>query len=344
MNREPENAVWRDLTDPRRAEYLDDLEEGLKDPEFDNVQIPEKFGPVKEIIDDHKIKRYAFEMDDYLPWAMCNKENPFGKKRIAHATLITNDIVQLFTLAYKGSQVIGLHTELEMWFKHPAEIDEVVELEGAYTESYVKRGQGYVVLDAKVTGNGGKEIVKYRGVEILKTCPGKVAGRAAAQPEKRVTGEIPDGSVHIDVITPDTRKGDVVGPLKKTITAEQAAVFSRTGEFVVNIHNNLERAREGNLRIPIVQGAQLFCTFGELMTKIFGPAFFENGWIKAKFISPVKVFEPFEAEGIVTEIKETEDGSRYYGLDIWVRRSSDQRLAVVGWAGCTVPSEGRVDC
>ena len=44
MNREPENAVWRDLTDPRRAEYLDNLEEGLKEPEFDNVQIPEKFG------------------------------------------------------------------------------------------------------------------------------------------------------------------------------------------------------------------------------------------------------------------------------------------------------------
>lgn len=168
--------VWRDLTDPRRAEFVIDLEDGLKEPEFDNVKIPEFFGPVKEKIDDYKVKRYAFELDDYLPWAMQEGGNPFGDRRIAQAALLTNDIVQLFTLAYRGSKVIGLHTEAQLWFDNPAMLDEIVELKGAYTEAYEKRGQGYVVLEAKVKGEDGRSIVRYRGVEILKTNPGKIAG------------------------------------------------------------------------------------------------------------------------------------------------------------------------
>ena len=48
--------VWRDISDPRRAQTVDDLEAGLKSPDFENLSIPETFGPVKEIIDDHKIK------------------------------------------------------------------------------------------------------------------------------------------------------------------------------------------------------------------------------------------------------------------------------------------------
>ena len=327
--------VWRDITDPRRAEAIDDLEENLKEPEFDNVIIPEQFGPVKEIIDDHKIKRFAFEINDYLTWAMQEGENPFGNSRIAHAALLTNDIVQLFTLAYKGSRVIGLHTEVQMWFEHPARINEVVELKGGYTDAFIKRGQGHVVLEAEVQGEDGRTIVKYRGVEILKTSPGKVAGRATAHPDKKVTGEIPEHAAVIAQIAVDAAVGNVLAPLSKEITAEQAAVFSRVGEFVSNIHNNLAKAREGKLRIPIVQGAQLFCTFGELLTNIFGSAFFTNGWIRTKFVAPVKVFEPFETTGIITEIKTLENGKTYYGMDIWIRRSSDQRLAVIGWAGCT---------
>ena len=67
--------IWRDITDPRRAEYVDDLEAGLKEPEFENLQIPEHLGPVQEKIDDHKIKRYAFEIDEYNPWFL--EKSPF---------------------------------------------------------------------------------------------------------------------------------------------------------------------------------------------------------------------------------------------------------------------------
>lgn len=73
--------IWRDITDPRRAEYVDDLEAGLKEPEFENLQIPEHLGPVQEKIDDHKIKRYAFEIDEYNPWFL--EKAPFMTVRVS---------------------------------------------------------------------------------------------------------------------------------------------------------------------------------------------------------------------------------------------------------------------
>ncbi len=335
-NSQEKQEVWRDITDPRRAEWVDDLEAGLKEPEFENLEIPEHLGPVKEIIDDHKIKRYAFELDDYLPWSMQEGVSPFDGKRIGQAGILTNDIVQLFTLKYKGSKVIGLHTEAQLWFDNPVYENEIVTLEGDYTDSYIKRGQGYVVLEAGAKGADGRSIVRYRGVEILKTIPGNVAGRASATPEKKVTGEIPENPHYIENVKDGVQVGDVLKPLKKTITAEQAAVFSRVGEFVTNIHNNLETARKGNLRIPIVQGAQFFCTLTELLTRTFGEDLFHEGWVRAKFVSPIKVFEPFETSGIVTDIEELPDGRKKVSMDVWVRRSSDGRLSAAGWASCII--------
>ena len=89
-NSQEKQEVWRDITDPRRAEWVDDLEAGLKEPEFENLEIPEHLGPVKEIIDDHKIKRYAFELDDYLPWSMQEGVSPFDGKRIGQAGILTS--------------------------------------------------------------------------------------------------------------------------------------------------------------------------------------------------------------------------------------------------------------
>ena len=39
--------VWRDISDPRRAQTVDDLEAGLKSPDFENLSIPETFGTRK---------------------------------------------------------------------------------------------------------------------------------------------------------------------------------------------------------------------------------------------------------------------------------------------------------
>lgn len=328
-------SIWRDITDPRRAETVDDLEADLKEPEFENLEIPERLGPVQEVLDDHKIKRYAFEIDDYNPWSM--EGSPFfNGERVGHAGLLVNDLLQMFTTVYRASHVIGLHTEEQIWFENPARMGEVLTLEGVYNEAYVLRGQGYVVMDADVKGEDGRTIIRHRGVEILKTVPGDISGRASATPEKKVTGEIAADARFLKNVVDDVKVGDAVVPMQKTITAEQAAVYSRVGEFVTNIHNNLEMARKGNLRIPIVQGAQMFCTMTQVLTEFFGKDFFTSGWLRTKFVSSVKVFEPYEIGGVVTDVEQLDGGKKKVSLEMWIRRSSDNRMAVVGWASCIV--------
>lgn len=332
---DPNPRPWRDLTDPRRAGAADSLEEGLKEPEFENLDIPEYLGSVRVVVDDHKIKRYAFTQDDHSPWHLA--ESPFGGQRVGHAALLGNDLVQLFTLVYAASQVVGYHTEEQMWFDSPATLDEVVTLSGTYTEAYRRRGEGYVVMEAAATGEDGRSIVRHRGVEILKTDPGAIGGRGSAAPERRVTGEVAKDARTVTTLGPGVRPGDVLAPLHKTVTAEQAAVFSRVGEYVRNIHNDIGTARAGGLRVPIVQGQQQFGVLAQLLTLRAGPSFLGSGWLRVKFLAPLEVFEPFTSTGVVTAVTPVDGGLRV-DLEVWVRRDADNRLLTAGWAAVTVPA------
>lgn len=323
---------WRDLTDPRRAVKVHELEEGLKEPVFENLEIPEALGPVTITVDDHKIKRFSFTQNEYSPWYLQDGASPFDGVRIGQACLLGNDLVQLFTTRYSASKTVGLHTEEQMWFDSPVRLGERVTMSGTYTEAYERRGQGYVVMEAQAVGEDGRSIVRHRGVEILRTVPGKIAGRGSEKPEKRVTGEVSANARRIEVITRDVRAGDVLAPTVKTITAEQAAVFSRIGEYVHNIHNDLRIAREGQLPTLIVQGQQQAGLIGETMVRAFGASFFSAGWFKVKFVSPLQVFEPVELCGVVTDVTDAAGGNLKIELEVWIRNASDRRLTTVGWA------------
>lgn len=338
MNLEDEGSTWRDLTDPRRADHVENLEEGLKSPEFENLDIPESFGPVKLIVDDHKVKRFAFTHDDYHPWHFL--DSPFGG-RIGHAGLLGNDLLQLFTTRYAPSQVVGLHTEEQLWFHSPVEVGETVILSGQYTEAYEKRGQGYVVMEAAAQGMDGRTLIRHRGVEILRTTPGSLAGRGSSntseESQKKVTGDVSLGAPIIVDADDPIQLGSTLRPLPKVVTQEQASVFSRVGEYVTNIHNDLGIARRAGLRLPIVQGQQQVGILTELMTRTFGADWFTAGWMRVKFLQPVTVFEPLIASGVITGLTPETNERTTVALEIWLRRS-DGRLSAAGWASCAVSS------
>jgi acyl dehydratase len=326
---------WRDLTDPRRAATIDDLEAGKKEPVFENLEIPEALGPVTITVDDHKIKRFSFTQDDYGSWYL--QPGAFGEGRIGQPALLGNDLVQLFTTKYRASKTVGLHTEEQMWFDSPVRVGEKVTMSGTYTEAYERRGQGYVVMEAKAVGEDGRTIVRHRGVEILRTVPGRIAGRGSDSPEKRVTGEVLADARRISVVGNDVRRGDVLAPVSKTITAEQTAVFSRIGEYVRNTHNDLEIARAAELPVLIVQGQQQAGLIAEFLANAFGKTWFTDGWFQLKFVATLQVFDPIQLSGIVTAVTPQTDGRKKVELDVWARRASDDRLTTLGWASCLLP-------
>jgi acyl dehydratase len=325
--KEPVVTRGRDLTDPAGALDRLDLEAGLKDPVYEEIEIPERFGPVDIVVDDWKIKRFAFVADDFGDWYL--KAGPAGP-RIGHPGLLANDLLQLFTTRYAASRVVGLHTVEELWWERPVELGTRVRLEGRYVDKFEHRGQGSVVMEAEARTAEGAILLRHRGVEIMRTRPGEVGGRGSAGGGEgpRVTGEYDESLPLADRLGPSPAPGQGLAPLRKEVTFEQMAVFSRLGEWVTNIHNDLRTARAAGLDVPILQGQQQVCFLAERAVGAFGAPWFTGGWLKVKFLRPVNALDVIEVAGVVRAVDDAG-----VDLDMWIR-DCDGRLVTVAWARC----------
>ena len=189
-------------------------------------------------------------------------------------------------------------------------------------------------MEAQAVAGDGRSVIRHRGVEIFRTVPGAIGGRASSTPDRTVTGETPPDARIIEIVSGDVRPGDVIAPMRKVIRTEQAAVFSRIGEFVRNTHDDLQVARAGKLPTLIVQGQQQAGLVGEFFAHTFGTAWFTAGWFKLKFINMLQVFDPVEISAVVTQVTPAVEGRRKVELDVWMRRLSDGKMTAVGWASC----------
>lgn len=326
-------SIGRNLTDPRRVAAHVDLETGMKEPVYENIEIPEDFGPVELLVDDMKIKRFAFVADDFGDWYL--KSSPWGP-RIGQPGLLANDLLQMFTTRYAASNVVGLHTVEELWWERPVMLGERVRLTARYTDKYEHRGQGSVVMEAEARDADGNVLVRHRGVEIMRTNPAEVGGRGSAGSGSgpRITGEYDTTISRVERLDTSVVPGTGLTPLCKEVTFEQMAVFSRLGEFVRNIHNDLEKARATGLAVPILQGQQQVCYLAERAVGAFGAAWFTGGWLKVKFLHPVNAFDQIEIAGAVREVQ-LDGATPRVDVDMWVR-GADGGLSTVAWARCAL--------
>ena len=194
-------------------------------------------------------------------------------------------------------------------------------------------------MEAGAYTGDGTPLVRHRGIEIMRTIPGEVTGRSSTHRSSRrkVSPEYDVDLPEVIELGGTAVSGMRLAPMRKEITPEQAAVFSRLGEFVENIHNNLNRARQGGLNLPIVQGQQLFCHAAELLARRYGPNWFTSGWLQMKFIKPVEVGECVEVSGVVHSVESAGEEDSVVEADIWIR-GTDGSVRAVGWAQGTVPS------
>ena len=299
---------------------------------YENIELNEDFGPITELVDDYAVKRFAFAMDDYRPWYF--GDSPFGR-RIAHAGILANEILQLFTQVYDSNTVVGLHTHEELWFVNPIFVPECVRLYGKYVEKYERRGKGYVVMEADARGEDGRVLVRHRGIEILHIEPSGVVGKGTAEPpERRVTGEYRKDVAPAPRAARGLLPGTPLVPLHKQPRQDQIAIFSMVGKHFRNIHTDIEVARRAGLANTLAQGQMETVYLTELLTSFFGAAWFTGGWQKVKFIRPVYCGDMLTARGVVCEERE-QDGHTMLDLDIWVENEKGEMTAA-GWASCRV--------
>jgi acyl dehydratase len=295
---------------------------------YENIELGEDFGPIEEVVDDYKIKKFAFMMDDYHPWYFA--DSPFGK-RIGHAAILANDLLQLFTQVYDPNTVVGLHTQEELWFVNPVFVGERVRLYGKYVEKYERRGKGYVVMEADGRGEDGRVLLRHRGVEILHIEPGPVVGKSTAEAvEKRVTGEYRKDVEPVSRARFGIAPGTPLLPLVKHITQDQIALFSGVGKHLKNIHTDIEVARKAGLSNTLAQGMMETIYLTELLTSFFGSSWFTTGWEKMKFMAPVLSGETITARGVVTGERKDVEGTRLE-LEIWVENPAG-KMTAAGWA------------
>ena len=313
------------------------MRRGTKEALFELVEVGEEFGPVELVVDDHKIKAFAFTQDDYHPW--CFGDSPFGG-RIGHAALLANDLLTIYYEGYDRNTVVGLHTQEELWFASPARLDERVTLTGRYVDKYVKRDQGYVVLEGEVRGSDGRLLLRRRGVEIMRTQPGAVAGGKTAEVVgRRVTRETRDDLPFATSSAPGLAERQPVAPLIKHVTQEQMSVYSYCGEYTRNIHTDLEVAQRAGLPLPIMQGQMQACYLSELCTGFFGSPWLTSGWLNVKFLAPAEAGETLTVGGAVLGELDADDGRRLE-IEVWTTRS-DGTMCVAGWASALLePGRG----
>jgi acyl dehydratase len=302
---------------------------GSREPLYELVEIPEKFGPVELTVDREKIQQFAYITDDHNAWHFYR--SPFGPP-VAHAAVLANDLLQLFTLTYDPSRVVGLHTEEMLWFESPVFADEQVRLEGSYVEKFHRRGQGYVVMEATARGSDGRVLVRHRGWEIMRTVPGDIAGRESATPTaRRVEGKFRSDVGFAQRVDGHTPTGTPLQPLHYHVTPAQVSVFSRAGEYVRNIHNDMEKSREAGLDRPLIQGQHVVCLFSRLLTRAFGAAWFTTGWLHVKFLKPIFVGEVITVQGSVVGSAADRGSAGEVEVEVWARNAHNE-MAVAGWA------------
>ena len=302
----------------------------LKEARYELVETPEHFGPVTLDIDPQKVLDHAYAQHDFGDWYF--RESPFGGP-VGHPLVLANDLLFLFYQGYDGNTAQGLHTHETLRFRSPAAVGETVTVEGAYTEKFESRGQGYVTLQATARGADGRVLVEHVGKEIMRTVAGDIVGkgRSAEYSRKRsVSGVVDDGVPALAVAVHDAPLRAAIPTRSVSFSQDQMSVFSWAGKGYANVHTSLEKAAETGLDRTIVQAQQQTGHIISNLVDLFGATWFTSGDLDLRFVSPAYVGDVLTTTGAVLG-----EADGRLELEVWVENEHGVKTAV-GWASAEI--------
>jgi acyl dehydratase len=295
----------------------------LLEHRFELARVGEAFGPRRILVDEARVKAFAFAQDDYAPWHF--GRSPFGGP-VAHASLLANELMQIYFERFRidvheqseaGSEWLEeAHVEETLRCEAPLPVGETVTLSGRFVDKYVAGGRGAVVLEGEARRADGTIVLSHRAVEYFRMDgPREDSGRREP-PMRRVDAAAgPVAERAAPGLTPGVR----IPTLTKTITFPQLLVYS-TLEYPSarrSVHTDFEIAARAGLRAPLVQGQQLACHLAEALAAFFGERWYSGGSLRTKFLGSVVAGETVVIDGSVRELIAGVDGDEL-SLDLWV--------------------------
>ncbi|WP_103663146.1 hypothetical protein [Microbacterium sp. CJ77] len=305
----------------------------LKEALYELITVPEDFGTVTFRVTQDLIDDTTYALGDHAAWYY--RDSPFGGP-IAPPMTLANDLLFMFYRGYDGNTAQGLHTHAFLRFSSPVRPGEEVTVGGAYVEKYVKRGHGFVTLEATATGIDGRELIYYIGKEIMRTVPGDVAGKGTSDATERTRTVIGVADPALPVAEhahADLPPGSPLPTLTTHFSQNQLVVFSWGGYGFMNVHTSRKRAADAGLDRTIVQAFQQSGVLVQLMVGFFGPSWFNGGELDLKYTHPLFVDETFSVSGRVLGV--TTDGR--LECEVWADKATGERT-LLGWA--SAPLEG----
>lgn len=310
-----------------------------KPVEYELMEVGEELGPVEIDIDEHFVKSTAFTVDDYRSWHL-GTSSPFGGP-VAHAGALLCDLLRLLYTRYDPDRDRGLHQREEFWLHSPVFVGERVRLTGRFVDKYVKRGRGYIVTEAEArTVDDDRLVIRHRAIETTEISAerGDEGERVDATPPRRVRGELPTDRPLATTLGPGTRVGDgLIGP-RKVIHQDQMSIYSGAHVFWHSIHTDRDVAGESGLKGTVAQGLMVATYLSEWATDLFGPAWFQTGWMSLSFVAPLFAEDTVSLFGVVTDVTPSEAGDRIE-LEVWAQNQDGQN-AVVGWFAAILTEDG----
>ena len=290
---------------------------------FSTVESGQQFGPVKVQVSHEYVSRFRFAIGHET-----SARDSTDTAIAAPALLLGNELLFLPFSVFNRETSIALHTYERLSFHGPLYGGEVVVASGQYSDKFVKRGQGYVRLDAEARTQDGRLILRHESLELVEAV-GALDDRGSARPDPAwvVTGEVAKVPP-IDRATPGAASRTPVSPREHKITQSQIDVFSWGDRGFRNSHTDLEIARDNlGADTTLVQALHQAAYIAEFAHSFFGDSFLWTGELELKFTAPFYSGETLTVEAVVLGDVDTRGGPGCE-LEVWVTADGKKRTAL----------------
>ena len=295
------------------------------------VAVGEDLGSIEYGISDQKLARFRSATGD--PGAL-------------YPAIASKDFYYLLGNRYEVG--LMLHAKHESWYRRPPVPGCRVVVRGRVVGKYVRRGRGYVVVESESSDESGDLLVRsLTTFHPIEPEGGARPGAARSTPERDSASVVPPPlPMARRGPTAGHQIGELIGPLRRLLTAERMEEFERCSENIVDrprresIHVNPGLARQAGQTAPVASGMHSVAHLGHLLRDAFGDAWTRGGHLAVSHIRPLHAGDELIAMARVTGTFDGPDGPRL-SLDVWCESglgqkstvgSADVAISVAAWA------------